>query len=441
MKHLFKILKISVIIALVVAFLNLIFGSEPWDELFSLGKLGLFFFYSFVLTSINWAYFSYFNSKIGWENAGIKRILIASAGSIILTMLGYFFSRLVDAVVFQGVAIEVFLQNESLKYYLAPLLFTTIVSLFFHLIYFYKALQEQKVTEQKIIAGTASAKFESLKNQLDPHFLFNSLNVLSSLIEENPEKAQKFTTSLSKIYRYVLEQKDKELVALQEELDFARTYVKLLEMRFENGVSLEISEEISNPDAKIIPLSLQLLLENTVKHNIANESKPLKIRIHQSEGYLEVENNLQKKEVLQQRKGLGLQNIINRYGHLTRRQVYIEETSNNFKVKLPILTKLVSIMKTEELEESNSYFKAQQRVKEIKEFYGHLITYALVMPFIIFINYYTYWDFKWFWFPLFGWGLGLSIHAFSVFGYGNNWEERKIRELMEKEEQQSKNWN
>ena len=91
MKHLFKILKISVIIALVVAFLNLIFGSEPWDELFSLGKLGLFFFYSFVLTSINWAYFSYFNSKIGWENAGIKRILIASAGSIILTMLGYFF--------------------------------------------------------------------------------------------------------------------------------------------------------------------------------------------------------------------------------------------------------------------------------------------------------------------------------------------------------------
>jgi LytS/YehU family sensor histidine kinase len=92
----------------------------------------------------------------------------------------------------------------------------------------YKKLQENKFKEQKIIAGNASAQFETLKNQIDPHFLFNSLNVLSSLIEENPENAQKFTTSLSKIYRYVLDQKDKELVPLKEELNFAKTYMKLL---------------------------------------------------------------------------------------------------------------------------------------------------------------------------------------------------------------------
>ena len=143
----------------------------------------------------------------------------------------------------------------------------------FHLIYFYKKSQENKVKEQKIIAGTASAKFETLKNQIDPHFLFNSLNVLTSLIEENPDNAQRFTTSLSKIYRYVLEQKDKELVSVEEELSFAKTYMNLLKMRFENSVFYELPASVKNPDAKVVPLSLQLLLENTIKHNIASEMR------------------------------------------------------------------------------------------------------------------------------------------------------------------------
>ena len=97
-------------------------------------------------------------------------------------------------------------------------------------------------------------------------------------------------------------------------------------------------------------------------------------------------------------------------------------------------------METNDKLQENAYFKAKQRVKEIKEFYGNLISYAVVIPFLIFVNYYTYWDFQWFWFPLFGWGIGLTIHGFSVFGYGSDWEERKIQELMEKDEQQNKSW-
>src|SRR5690606_37534350 len=115
---------------------------------------------------------------------------------------------------FENKTINQFLKTEKASNYLVAMIITIIVTLAIHLIYFYKAYQESKLKEQKIIAGNASAKFESLKNQLDPHFLFNSLNVLSSLIEENPENAQKFTTSLSKIYRYVLEQRDKELVSV-----------------------------------------------------------------------------------------------------------------------------------------------------------------------------------------------------------------------------------
>ncbi|MGB7843483.1 MAG: 2TM domain-containing protein [Salinimicrobium sp.] len=441
MRTLFKILKITVIISLVLVLLNLIFGGILIDEMANLKVWGTFFFYSFVLTLVNAYYFSFFERKIGWEGANLKRVLLATSGSVILTLVAYFFCRLVDETLFQGQDLAEFLRNERVRYYLFPLLLTVIVSLIFHLIYFYKALQERRITEQKIIAGTASAKFESLKNQIDPHFLFNSLNVLTSLIEENPEKAQKFTTSLSKIYRYVLEQKDKELVSLEDELKFAITYMNLLKMRFENSISYEVPETLTSPEAKVAPLSLQLLLENTIKHNVVSQERPLKIRIYEEDGYLVVENNFQKKEVLGNRKGVGLQNIVERYALVTQREVYIENTPDHFRVRIPILTKQINVMQSNFNKEENAYFRAQERVKKIKDFYGNLISYCVVIPFLIFVNYYTYWGFQWFWFPLFGWGLGLAIHGFTVFGIGAAWEERKIREIMEKEDMQHKTWN
>lgn len=425
---------------IVVMLLNAVFGGFNLHLLVDPVYIGTYAFYCVILTLLNSGYFALFEKRIGWEGAGIGRVVIAAAGSIVVTMIGFFFCRMVDETLFQEKPLVDFLRNERIDYYFFPLLFTTIVSLFFHLVYFYKALQEKKVKQQKIIAGTASAKFDALKNQLDPHFLFNSLNVLSSLIEENPNLAQKFTGSLSKIYRYVLEQKDKELVSLEEELQFARTYMKLLEIRFENSIFYEAQTHFSNENAKIVPLSLQLLLENTIKHNIVSEQHPLKIRIYEEDSYLVVENNFQKKEVMPGRRGVGLQNIINRYGIVTKREVKIEESKDHFRVKLPLLTQQISIMEATNINEENAYFKAKQRVKEMKEFYGNLISYCVVIPFLIFINYYTFWDFQWFWFPLLGWGIGLTIHGFSVFGYGSNWEERKIREIMEKEQQSSKSW-
>ncbi|MUP47191.1 histidine kinase [Gramella sp. BOM4] len=440
MNEFFKIIRISLVVCLIVIILDTTFGGMRFEKLTDPAYWGMYYFYSFVLTLVNSIYFIWFVNKIGYEGANVKTILLASAGSIAVTMVGFFFCRMVDRTLFSGISMDEFLENEHINAYFFPILFTTIVSLFFHLVYFYKALQEKKVKEQKIIAGTASAKFDALKNQLDPHFLFNSLNVLTSLIDENPEQAQRFTTSLSKVYRYVLEQKDKELVSVREELNFASTYIKLLKMRFENSIFIEIPEELTNEEAKVVPLSLQLLLENTIKHNIVSEDQPLRIKIYEKDGYLVVENNFQKKEVLSNRKGVGLQNIVNRYDVVTNRKLEIEQTKEVFRVKLPLLTKQISIMETNDKLQENAYFRAKQRVKEIKEFYGNLISYAVVIPFLIFVNYYTYWEFQWFWFPLFGWGIGLTIHGFSVFGYGSDWEERKIQELMEKEEQQTKSW-
>uniref|UniRef100_UPI0035C793E9 2TM domain-containing protein n=1 Tax=Lacinutrix sp. TaxID=1937692 RepID=UPI0035C793E9 len=336
-----------------------------------------------------------------------------------------------------------FLKTETLNNYQFALGISVLITTVFYGISYYKSKQERKVKEQKVIAGTASAKFDALKNQLDPHFLFNSLNVLTSLIDENPENAQKFTTSLSKVYRYVLEQKNKDLITLDEELKFAKTYMSLLKMRFEDSIIFDIPEQALNPESKVVPLSLQLLLENAVKHNIVTSNKPLHIKIYESNGNLIVENNLQTKQVIKKSSGVGLNNIKQRYQLLTNKQVSITENKTSFKVSIPMLTKQITIMRQlPEKQFDDSYVRARKRVEEQKEFYYNLISYCTVIPFLILINYNTYWDFKWFLFPMGGWGLGLSIHAYKVFVndgvLGRNWEQRKIEKFMEED---SKRYN
>jgi hypothetical protein len=369
-----------------------------------------------------------------------KRIIIGFIFSFILSLFVIFLLRVFEDVVVENQSLSKFFKEEKASNYVVSSIFTFVVLLIVHFVYLYKWYQENRVKEQKIIAGTASAKFESLKNQIDPHFLFNSLNVLSSLIEENPDNAQRFTTSLSKIYRYVLEQKDKELVSVAEELAFAKTYMNLLKMRFENSLFYEIRETDSNPEAKVVPLSLQLLLENTVKHNVVSEQKPLHITITVKDNYLIIQNNFQKKEVLQDRKGVGLQNIISRYGILTKRKVLIQENQDFFAVHLPILTKQISVMETINYNENNEYSRAKKRVEDLKGFYGNLTSYCIIIPVLIFINLYFTPQFHWFWFTLIGWGIGVTVHGFSVFGYGSRWEERKIQEILNKEKN-TKNWN
>ncbi len=428
---------VSCAIMAIMFVIEAIFGRNFVLNIALLEEMGYYWLYGIVLTFINSAYFNYLHQKGLWEKYKKYRVIIGVIGSIVLTITGVFMVRMFMSVLVLKNTYSEFLENENSRFYVVTLIITMVVTMAFHLIYYYKKSQENKVKEQKIIAGTASAKFESLKNQIDPHFLFNSLNVLSSLIEENPENAQRFTTSLSKIYRYVLEQKDKELVSVTEELSFAKTYMNLLKMRFENSLFYELPETVSNPDAKVVPLSLQLLLENTVKHNVVSEQRPLHIRIIDKGDYLVIRNDFQKKEVLQDRQGVGLQNIINRYAIITNRKILIEQNEKEFSVSIPILTKQISVMEiNNNNDERNMYLKAQKRVEDIKGFYGHLTSFIVVNIGLIALNLGTSPKHLWFLYPLIGWGIGLIAHGMSVFNYmpflNSDWEERKIRELMEK---------
>ena len=384
------------------------------------------------------------DKKWDWLENTNQRVYFGILATLLYTIPVVLGINYCTFIIIQKEPVENFFNERMIWVHLFYVILSLGVSVFMHARSFminWKNATNKEVTHQKILAGRANAQFESLKNQIDPHFLFNSLNVLNSLIEENPENAQKFTTSLSKIYRYVLEQKDKELVSVEEELAFAKTYMNLLKMRFENSLFYEVSDFNTNPEAKVVPLSLQLLLENTVKHNVVSEKKPLHIRIYEEDNYLVIQNDYQKKEVLQNRKGVGLENIINRYGIITKRKVIIEQNTKTFTVKIPILTKQIAVMENRETRNrNNAYYKAKKRVEQLKGFYGNLISYCCVIPIIIFINLKFSPQFHWFWFSTVGWGFGLIMHAFKVFGYSSRWEERKIQEILNKENN-SKYWN
>ena len=401
-------------------------------------NVGYTMIYAVVLTLINSFYFEYINTKIDWKKYASYRILAGAVGSVILTMTGVFLIRIVINLLIEGESWEAFIQGERAIYYIIALLITIVVTIFFHALYFYKAWQEKKVKEHKIIAGTASAKFDALKNQLDPHFLFNSLNVLTSLIDEDPEQAQNFTTALSKVYRYVLEQKNKDLVSVDEELQFARTYVKLLKMRFEDSIIFEMPEVSGFPEGKIVPLSLQLLLENAVKHNVVSSKRPLHIKVFEKNGTLIIQNNVQEKQVVKKSSGVGLRNIRQRYQILSNREVNINQSEGQFTVSLPILTKKISVMETQaSYIKDKRYQKAKERVEAIKGFYGNLTAYLIVIPFLVWLNFRTT-DFPWVLFPMLFWGIGVTTHGLEAYGYnplwGKRWEERKIREIMDKDE-------
>lgn len=330
---------VSIIIAFFIAFINFLATGYETKYLYDIEILSINFLYAFLIGNVNMIAFGLLYKKYSWETDAKKLVFIGIVGSILWSTFAFFMARFIHLVAIEGYSLKQFIENESFITYIFALLIAFVVTLAYHVVGFYKALQDAKLKEKTFESESNSAKFEALKNQLDPHFLFNSLNVLSAQIDENPEKAQDFTIGLSKIYRYILDQKHKDLVSLSEEIKFAKTYLNLLEMRFENSLHVKIDENISKIEAKIIPLSLQLLLENAIKHNRISGKNPLTIRIYLNEDYLVIENNLQPKieSEHQRRNGIGLENIKLRYKMFTKEKCEVLKSKHTFAVKLPLL--------------------------------------------------------------------------------------------------------
>ncbi len=211
------------------------------------------------------------------------------------------------------------------------------VAAIYESIYFKNELKKSVEEKEMLKRESLKAQLNALKTQVNPHFLFNNLNTLSSIIPENPKLAVDFVQQLSKVYRHILEVQDEQSIPLKDELDVMKAYAFLLQTRFGDNLDITINVPEEKLKKRIVPLSLQILMENAIKHNIVSSEKPLKIDVFAENGKLVVSNNLQKKNQLNESTGIGLNNIRNRCKLLGNGQVEVTESGTDFTVSIPLI--------------------------------------------------------------------------------------------------------
>jgi len=279
----------------------------------------------------------FFTKKLNWAK-NPKRANIISLMSYII--FGLIFCPLIpyiyDSTLWSDIIGDAIFWDVIIKG-LMLFSFDMIVISIFYSTYLTKYWVESIERNEELKRENLLAKYEALKNQVNPHFLFNSLNTLSGVVEQKPELATAFIKKLSDIYRYVLEQSDKEIVSLNDEMKFVDDYIFLLKMRF--GDALVFNSNLpTNNSIQIPPLGLQMLVENAIKHNIISDDMPLKIEIGVEKDFIIVQNNFQQKNtVILKNEPLGLENLRKRYQYLSNSSIEIISSKNEFIVKLPII--------------------------------------------------------------------------------------------------------
>jgi two-component system LytT family sensor kinase len=219
----------------------------------------------------------------------------------------------------------------------ASILCTFLVIAIYESIYFVNELRKSVEEKELLKRESLQAQLSALKTQVNPHFLFNNLNTLSAVIPDNPGQAIDFVQQLSKVYRHILEVRDEQSIVLKEELEVLEAYAFLLKTRFGENLNISIRVTDENLQQRVVPLSLQILMENAIKHNIVSAAKPLRIDVYAGGEQLVVSNTLQKKNQLVESTGIGLDNIRNRYRLLSDRKVEVEEGPDSFTVRIPLI--------------------------------------------------------------------------------------------------------
>jgi sensor histidine kinase YesM len=208
----------------------------------------------------------------------------------------------------------------------------------YEIVYLNKEREYNLTRAEQLNIAKAQAELEALKNQIDPHFIFNSLNTLSFLITRDPQNARLYNDTLAKVYRYILGNKEKDLVLLREEVEFISNYFYLLKIRFSEAVNMEIEiTDLAAEDFLIPPISLQALVENAIKHNDFTDINPLTINVSVSSNFVIIRNAIKPKNYAPPTSKIGLNNLDNRYKLITKRNIIIENNFKFFTVKLPIL--------------------------------------------------------------------------------------------------------
>lgn len=310
------------------------------NDLYSLPEL----FGSYCLfTGITWSVWqgnvqgrNYFRKKYNWVDRKYYQIIVS------LFLINIVYSGALSALLmyvwkmFSGEPAGHYhpLINATLVYIIAACFITNI----YEIIFLHQERKYNLSRVEQLNIAKAQAELEALKNQIDPHFIFNSLNTLSFLITRDPQNARLYNDTLAKVYRYILSNKEKDLVLLREEIEFISNYFYLLKIRFGDAISMVIEiTDLHSEDFLIPPISMQALVENAIKHNEFNDKTPLTIHVSISTNYAMVKNIINPKTYLPPTSKIGLDNLDNRYKLITKRSIIIENNFKSFTVKLPLI--------------------------------------------------------------------------------------------------------
>ncbi len=323
--------------------------------------------YNYINMEFGQVYF-YFNIRIEWYYAFATILLITflilegnrllepiirkvvepgnsnTRFQVIFFFTGIFISTIsvIAVAVVIGLLLHTFSKDQNITLLTVTLMYAWLVNLIFHLFntifYYFHENRTVKMEAEKLKRISVQSESQLIKSRIDPHFLFNNLNVLSAMVIKDNAEANHFIEEFSRVYRYILVNQDKEMVSLNTELDYIKTYVFLLKKRFGDGLNVTIDIPVKYLEHFIIPASLQMLIENAIKHNIVSKKKPLHININANRNKtVIVSNNLQVKRLVEKSTGFGLHNILKRYELAGNKKVLIEKDEYTFAVTIPLL--------------------------------------------------------------------------------------------------------
>ncbi len=332
LKHLKDLLIVVIIGDVVTLFFNPDFTSYikylHWNSLYSLLIGGFLWKGNEVV--------SYFISKhVDDKKEPIKSLRWNLTGLFIYTTLAILVVNYFWWVLFIGKDIG-FLFTNGLSILIVEFVVTIIIVSILLAVSFFKSWREAAVNEERLQKESLAYQYKALRNQVNPHFLFNSLNTLSSLVYKNQDQAAKFIKELSDVYRYVLEHKDIEVVDISTELKFVENYIFLQKIRHDKSLNVEINVP-EKSGFMVVPISVQMLIENAIKHNVISEENPLFVHVSKENDHFVVKNNLQRKSTVKDSGGIGLENLKKQYEFLSDKEFIVEESDSEFTVKVPII--------------------------------------------------------------------------------------------------------
>lgn len=318
-----------------IVFFGCRFNREPYLDWIQ-------YFVTFIVVSLLWAAARYIlilcRTRYPLFKQVRRRLVIQSSALLAFTIAGdNLLHFIITTYILPDRHISGFNSDELINRTAADVFCVITIMCIYESIYFMHALKDSVEEKEMLKRESLQAHLDALRTQVNPHFLFNNLNTLSSLIPENPKHAVDFVQQLSKVYRHILEVKDERSILLKDEMEVLHAYTFLLKTRFGNNLEVRIDIPDEKLKTKIVPLSLQILMENAIKHNIVSSDRPLHIHVFTNNGNLVLSNNLQVKNQINESTGIGLDNIRNRYKLLGDKELKVTESESSFIVSIPLI--------------------------------------------------------------------------------------------------------